>query len=211
MNTLLARLKRRILGLLSYYPCRFSKDEWDRQYSAGRWDSLRQVGELAHNSIIAGYFRYYGNKQFILDVGCGEGALQGILGADAYARYVGVDISKEAISRARSKQTPNTVFVCEDVANFAPGERFQVIVFNECLYYFDDPAGTMARYENFLCDNGVFVVSMYVEKQTRRIWKMLDAPYRVEDEAKVTNGAGISWVIKALRPRRNLSGGAAGG
>ena len=161
--------------------------------------------------MIAGYFRHYGGGQAILDVCCGEGILQQALGAGNYERYLGLDISDEAIRRAHMRQDAKTVFLREDATSFAPAGRFQVIVFNECLYYFDDPRGLMKHYQTFLGDEGVFVVSMYVEKQTRRIWKMLGSAYTVEDEVQVINGSGVSWVVKVLRPRNSPGAGAAGG
>ena len=206
---MLARLKRRILGLFFYVPCRFTKREWDSQYSAGRWDLLKRADEFAHNNMIAGYCRRYGASRSVIDLCCGEGVLQETFGAGAYERYLGVDISEEAIRRAKSRETPGTSFVCDNIATFAPAQRFDAIVFNECLYYFDAPLEVIKRYEAYLNDTGIFVVSMYVEKQTHRIWKMLDTAYAIEDAVKVTSRSGISWIVKVLRPRRHSTAGIA--
>lgn len=188
-----------LLSQVTYRPTLFTGDEWDRQYAAGRWDFLQDVRELAHHSIIAGYFRRYGFNGSVLDVCCGEGILQGILGNESYLSYVGVDISREAINKAMARANSKTTFFFGDVATFNPSQRFEVIVFNECLYYFEDPIDLLRRYENFLSEGGVFVVSMYVQRQPRRIWRMIDSLYQVEDETRVTNGAGASWSVKAIR------------
>ena len=195
------RIKNWLGGLVRYRPTRFSGNEWNLQYSTGRWDSLGNIGELAHHSIIAGYFRHYSANRSVLDVCCGEGVLQGVLGKDAYSNYVGVDISSAAIAKAEARLSANTTFFSADVAAFIPAQCFSVIVFNECLYYFEDPLAVLERYERFLCGNGVFVVSMYVQKQPARIWRMIDANYQVQDETKVTNSVGVSWTVKAIKPR----------
>ena len=36
-----------------------------------------------------------------------------------------------------------------DAAEYESDERFDVIVFNECLYYFDDPLALVRKYERF--------------------------------------------------------------
>lgn len=208
---MLTRLKRRLLGRLAYLPYLYTKQEWDAQYAAGRWDLLRRKEEFVHHNMIAGYIRRYGAGQSILDVGCGEGVLQEVLGSAAYEHYMGIDIAEEAIRRAGGKRDSRTDFACHDVRTFVPGHCYQTIVFNECLYYFEDPLGIARRYEKFLNDTGVFIVSMYAEKQNRHIWKMLDATYAVEDEVKITCGVGISWVIKVFRPGNRSNAGAAGG
>ena len=54
-----------------------------------------------------------------------------------YRRYVGVDLSEEAIAKARTRiaQTPNSSasFVVADALGYAPSEQFDVIIFNESL------------------------------------------------------------------------------
>jgi 2-polyprenyl-3-methyl-5-hydroxy-6-metoxy-1,4-benzoquinol methylase len=208
LGRVLRKIKRWMLSRFLYYPHQVSKGEWETEYFGGQWDFLRNSNELAHNSLIAGFFHHYGNGRAVLDVGCGEGVLQEILAGMSYARYLGVDLSDEAIRRAQHKQSPTTAFVSGDATRFSPSGLFDVIVFNECLYYFDDPLSVLKRYEAFLQTGGVFVVSMFVQNESRHIWRVVDASYRVQNSVSVTNETRASWVVKVLRPK--VGGGASG-
>jgi 2-polyprenyl-3-methyl-5-hydroxy-6-metoxy-1,4-benzoquinol methylase len=194
------RLKNWFYKLLKYSPEQFTKNQWNLQYSSTRWDYLRNIEESARNSIIGGYIRYKSSDCTILDVCCGEGVLQNNLGKHSYKYYVGVDISSVAIAKAEIRINENTTFICSDAETFIPSQKFSVIVFNECLYHFESHLKLLAHYESFLLDNGIFIVSMYANTQSNRIWRMLDAKYEVEDSTKVTNSAGISWIVKQLKP-----------
>jgi len=99
---------------------------WDSQYIAGKWNRLRHVEELAHYSLIAGYLRYYRSGGSILDVGCGEGILQERLSPEDYVKYVGIDISAEAIRRAGRKTDEKALFLCVDAEDYEATEPFDV-------------------------------------------------------------------------------------
>jgi len=167
---------------------------------ASRWDFLGGIEELAHHSIIAGYVRRLGSGKCILDVGCGTGTLQEILRGDSYQHYTGIDISAEAVQRASARQDARTFFVCSDVTEFTPDRAFDVIVFNECLYYLRDPVMVLKKCAAFINKGGVFIISMYAETQTRLVWNMIAAEFGIYDETHVTNRAGTSWTIKVMRP-----------
>ncbi|HEX3127388.1 MAG TPA: class I SAM-dependent methyltransferase, partial [Thermoanaerobaculia bacterium] len=134
-------------------------------------------------------------------IGCGEGILQERLDPARYSRYVGVDVSAEAIQRAAGNE--KTTFLCADAAVWQPEGTFDLVVFNECLEYFDDPLAVVRRYEPALVPGGAFLVSMFTGVETARtlrIWRWLESVYAVEDSTRVTNRAGISWILKVLKP-----------
>ncbi len=116
-----------------------SKEVWEKQYSKGQWDYLYQLEELAHYSIILGYIRNLKTGGSILDIGCGKGILQERLALYGYSKYVGIDISDNAIRQASCKANDKTTFIASDATRYSPTEAFDAIVFNEVLYYFDDP------------------------------------------------------------------------
>lgn len=192
------KLKHWLFKLLMYGQIQITREEWEAEYSNGQWDILRQIDELAHYSVIVGYCHYFKNSGAILDIGCGEGILQERLNPCKHSRYVGVDISAEVIRRASHKQDERTFFVRADASKYSPNEQFDIIVFNECLYYFENPLSIMERYERFLKKGGVFIISMYVTARTKRIWKMLDTVYSAAHEVRVSNKSGHSWTIKVL-------------
>jgi len=202
-HPLLKKLTDRLLKILPYRPVRVAKEEWDSQYSLGKWDYLRQVGELAHYSVIAGYCHYFKPGGSFLDIGCGEGILQERLCYSGYSRYAGIDISEEAICLASGRQDEKTFFVRADVSGYCPDSKSDIIIFNECLYYFQDPMSVMKRYESFLTEDGLFIVSMFATEKTGRIWKILEESYIVQDEVFVKNRSGVSWNIKVLANPKN--------
>lgn len=181
----------------SYQPHRTTIDQWERQYASGALTRYRQLDELARYSMIVGYCRYFKSMPAILDVGCGEGILQERL-RPSYSRYVGIDVSAEAIRQTLPKQDSNTVFIESDAASYTPNERFDIVVLNECLYYFENPLQIMRRLQPFLNNKGIFIASMYVEPVSLKIWKVLKGVYAVLDDVHITHESGLSWIIKVL-------------
>lgn len=194
-------LRRGLSLVLPYRRMRGGREKMDSDYTHGKWDYLRGIEELGRFSILVGYCHFLKPGGRILEIGCGEGILPERLDPARYARYVGIDVSAEAIQRARSDG--KTAFVCAEAATWEPGEAFDLIVFNECLEYFDDPLALVRRYEPGLAPGGAFLVSMFAgieTARTQRIWKWLESVYAVEDATRVTNRAGLTWVLKVLRP-----------
>jgi 2-polyprenyl-3-methyl-5-hydroxy-6-metoxy-1,4-benzoquinol methylase len=52
------------------------ESRWNREYTEGGWDWLRNIDELAHHCVLAGYVSYLKPGGSVLDVGCGEGVFQ---------------------------------------------------------------------------------------------------------------------------------------
>jgi 2-polyprenyl-3-methyl-5-hydroxy-6-metoxy-1,4-benzoquinol methylase len=180
----------------------YSPARWDREYRTDKWCYMRALPELARYSVVAGYAQYLAAQGELLDLGCGEGILQGRLGSTGYARYVGVDISRAAIDAASACDDARTQFVCADVARFEPEGLFDVIVLNEVLYYFSEPLAVLRHYERFLKPEGVFVISMFVTDETRANWQLLEADYDLIDQTYAANAkSGFAWDCRAARPR----------
>lgn len=177
-----------------YYATESSK--WEEKYKSGYWDYLDNLNELAHYSIIIGYLRHLKPGGRFLDLGCGTGVLQQRLGAENYARFVGVDFAEEAIKRANTLADDKTAFFCADINVYRPEEKFDAIIFNEVLYYLDDPIATLDYYQQFLADNGLFLISMYCQKKTQRSWDYLESRYKFADASSVTNIKGQTWISK---------------
>jgi 2-polyprenyl-3-methyl-5-hydroxy-6-metoxy-1,4-benzoquinol methylase len=180
---------------------RVSRDEWEKQYSNKEWDHLERIDELARYSVIAGYAAYFRKPDSILDIGCGKGILHGKLLPLGFSRYVGIDLSKEAIRSASACNAINTSFLCEDASHYKTDERFDVIIFNECLYYFSDPLELLKRYEQFLREDGLMIASMHDRDKTRALWAAISRRYDLLDSTSVTNRNKTSWVIACWKPR----------
>lgn len=195
--------------ILPYRKLRSSSEKLDAEYAAGKWEYLGGLEELARFSVVAGYCRFLKPGGAILELGCGEGLLLERLEERSFSRYVGVDVSAEAIRRAVNRSGGVGSFFSADAATYAPAGPFDLVVFNEVLEYFDDPLATVARYELALASDALLVVSMFDGLDTaraRHIWKRLGKRYAVVDRTRVTSAAELSWTIKVLRPAHPIGG-----
>ena len=190
----MGKIKRCLFGLGRP----ISESTWNRNYSAGGWDYLKELDELARYSIIAGYFQFFKLGGSMLDVGCGEGILPMKQGPHAYSYYVGIDASKAAIERALQRKDHKTFFLKEGVMHYTPSEPFDAIIFNEILYYCDDPLRVLEKYAPYLTKDGIFIISMKVNKTNAFIWKRLTRNYTLLDETKIANKHKLSWICKVL-------------
>ncbi len=171
---------------------------WNTQYAAGVWDRLGDLDEMAHYAVIAGYVAALKRGGAMLDIGCGDGVLLAQL-RGVYGAYLGVDFA-EPIARAQSRHaaTPAVQFAVSDINEFTTHDQFDVLVFNESLYYLHEPLRGAQRYAQLLAPDGVLVISMHVTPRTTALWTEIDAAFRVLDAVTVTNARGTSWVVKAL-------------
>jgi 2-polyprenyl-3-methyl-5-hydroxy-6-metoxy-1,4-benzoquinol methylase len=192
----------RAATLLQWIPKRYRPADrvtLDTEYARGDWAYLSSLNELAHYSIIVGYCRYLNPRSAILDVCCGEGNLQRML-QPSYSRYLGVDLSEIAVARAAPRGDSNTAFVQGDANTFVPDGRFDVIIFNECLGYFERPLAVVRRYEDFLTPGGLFIVSNVVRRRTRPARTQVVPAYRTLGRVSISNSQGINWDLAVLEP-----------
>jgi 2-polyprenyl-3-methyl-5-hydroxy-6-metoxy-1,4-benzoquinol methylase len=195
--------KRWASAILPYRPT--DGRNLNAEYARGDWSYLRNDSELARFYVISGYIQHYSPNARVLEIGCGEGILQERLCTGTFSRYLGVDISTEAIAKANAKANDRISFLAADANTFTPGEQFDVVVFNECLEYFRDPLAAVRRYESALTKNGVMIVSMFAGVETMRtnkIWKVLRTRYRFRQETQVGTTSGYVWNIKVTTPVR---------
>ncbi len=170
---------------------------WNQQYQDGRWDLLAESDESVRYAVLDGLARARKPRASILDVGCGEGLLQRRL--TGYQRYLGIDVSEVAISRAREREDPRTRFIAADAARFSPEQLFDVIIFNESLYYFANPLAVLEHYRQFLESGGVFLISMFCTRRSGAIARLLERRYPSLQENRIRNPRG-EWLCIVLGP-----------
>jgi 2-polyprenyl-3-methyl-5-hydroxy-6-metoxy-1,4-benzoquinol methylase len=192
---------RWLARLLPYGHNAITADQWQQEYANGRWDYLHHIGQMARYSMIVGYYQHFKPGGSVLDLGCGDGVLLSRLKPFGYSRYVGVDLSPEAIARVTTRDANDCLLVA-DIEEYEPDQRFDVIIFNECLYYFAEPCEVIKRYERYLEPGGIFLVSLYVTEMNRHIWKMLECEFLVQDSIQLTHQSGTAWRVQALQPRQ---------
>jgi 2-polyprenyl-3-methyl-5-hydroxy-6-metoxy-1,4-benzoquinol methylase len=194
-----------------------SPAKWDREYACGAWGRLFDEGELVRYEEIVRFVMAHGDGPSVLDVGCGSGRLFGLLRSARISRYVGVDLSAEAlaqIDRAGAENLASFRLEAHDAGTWEPqaGERFDVIVLNEVLYYMKEPARILARYARMLEPEGVLVVSLLDSLAIRSLWRKIEADFETVERVRAANRRGgppskfllrlfQSWDVRKLRPR----------
>ncbi len=136
------------------------KLKWDYKYRKGKWDYMGN--EKQRYATIVTFIKESGiDKPKILDLGCGYGALNQYLNENDYGYLEGIDLSCNAIQRAKDKNYPNAEFQVADIHQFIPNEKFDIIVFNEVLYYLDNQLEIVSKFSNYFNDEGYFIFSFY--------------------------------------------------
>jgi 2-polyprenyl-3-methyl-5-hydroxy-6-metoxy-1,4-benzoquinol methylase len=185
---------------LPYQKHDVSRERWEGEYDNGSWNHLENPRELVRYSAVIGYYNHYRPGGSVLDVGCGAGVLQRRLRLFGYAYYLGIDLSERAIAQAqRLANDPRAEFRWADTELYTPQDTFDVIIFNEVLYYLTDPVGVVQRLASALSPEGIAVISMLRRASGKRIWQALDRVVRIEDAVQVRNQNGVTWDIKIFR------------
>jgi 2-polyprenyl-3-methyl-5-hydroxy-6-metoxy-1,4-benzoquinol methylase len=174
------------------------KRMWDSQYASGFGHQSNLPQEQEHHQTLVDFMVSAHKNKTILDVGCGEGVLLDYLDRCGYQKYVGIDFSDVALRNASKRANSKVSFVSGLAETFVPEGQFDSIVFDESLYYFEDPLQVIRRYARYLTPDGVMLVSLFTK--TGRI-KLLAAEiskgFGVTRNASVTNGTG-TWECSML-------------
>jgi 2-polyprenyl-3-methyl-5-hydroxy-6-metoxy-1,4-benzoquinol methylase len=181
------------------------KGAWEEQYRRGGWAFMRELDELARYAVIAAFAERLAPGGALLDVGAGEGLLVDHLHAGRYRRYLGLDLAEAAVAEAQARAAETVSFRAGDAEGEPPAGPWDVIVFNESVYYFRDPLATVARYEAELAPGGAFVVSTFRSRRADAIARALLRRYRLLEATVVSNRKG-SWVVRVLAPPAGTAG-----
>lgn len=157
---------RKITSFLKAYgPSNIKKLLWDKEFASTKWNFIDHTeGDCVYENL-----EKYARNGSILDLGCGPGNTANEVTDSAYQKYVGVDISEEALAKGRKRtiatgRESKNVFVRADFVNYTPIEKFDVILFRESMYHV--PMGkiksTLDRLSGYLKEGGVFVIRMYM-------------------------------------------------
>lgn len=192
----------RAVGALAGSPAVPSREAWESQYENGEWTRLNDLSEQAHNGVVLSYIAYLRPVSSILEIGCGEGILLPRLRQIGYRSYTGVDISEVAIGKAGQFRDQKTAFLVGDAEAYQPNAAFDVIVLNECIYYFVEPIRSLQQYANCLAPGGLFVISLFDKYRTRPIRRSLKSVFRLVDETVISNAKG-TWYCLVLSPKES--------
>ncbi len=207
MNSYLSRIKARLNYVLYAiflsrlgFGNRVSKDVWEEQYTDGTWNYLFSEDEAAHYFSICFQIKKYAKSFSILDIGCGNGVLYDYLSKNLNSAliYEGIDISENAVKAAKEKfhsaEFRKTDYDYEELT-----KKFDVLVFNETLYYFTKPMKTLEKaFSINLHADGFAVVSMCEDEKHNYLWERIGAKYKILAAETVENKKGQKWTIKTI-------------
>lgn len=197
---LAAYLPEAVVAVLPYYPQRHDIESAEGQHNSGYWDYLNAGYEAARYGIISAYLKHYAEGASVLDVGCGKGILVHHLPLDRIQSYQGIDIAPSAIKAAQQRfDNPKLKFEEADVMTYSPNGLYKLMVFNEMLYYFENPIALIRRYSQQLEHNGYIVVSLFDMLKSRKIQDRLDEILLLVSRARAINHFGHSWTISVYQ------------
>lgn len=208
-----ARIKTYLLQKLIRDPAGYGrpvpKEVFDQEYRSGAWDHFFGFAELPRHLVLAGLIRHLSVEQpAVLDLGCGSGRLASLYAAHPFSRYLGVDVSGEAIVRARALGLPRMEFAEGNYETWRPDGQFDAIVFNECIGYARDPAATLAAFIPYLRPRGSFFLSHFRFGNYRAQWRRLATVCAVTHATAVMSADGRQvWDLKVLQPRKATAPG----
>lgn len=95
----------------------------------------------------------------VLEVGCGAGFSVKYLNKP-YSAYVGVDYSQGLIDYANQyNSNPKAQFICSNIKEYQPEEKFDVIFMIGVLHHFDEMQSILAHIVSFLKPGGGLVAN----------------------------------------------------
>lgn len=185
---------------------------WDKLYADGCWDFMQRIEEVARYGIVQAYCRAAGAPdKKVLDVGCGDGSLTSWLALDGYAQYLGIDISAVAVESATKRfGNSQTRFESCNFQSQGVDGKFDVIIFNESLFYFSPVAPVLSKAKEALNGGGHLVVSMfnaeykkddYRADARKAIWDAVDnAGFQTQDQVRLRQESkGLEYVVRLAK------------
>lgn len=183
------------------------RERWEQQYTRGDWDHLSS--EVPRYGVLCSYMKHLGHPISLLDIGCGEGLILRFCDREWLVKYTGLDISQTALDRIKTL-LPADRLICSTLEEFSTDQKFDVILFNEVLYYTTDPESHLKKFRNFLNPNGLFLISTWKKSgwfsrnnpSVRAVWRLIEkCQLKKIDEVVInTIPRRSSWKIALLQP-----------
>lgn len=142
---------------------------WNWEFRSGQWQFLENSGERPLYEVLIRFL----HGGHLLDLGCGNGAARCELPAGSMSRYVGVDLSSEAIRRTaeRSSALPDLTdgqsLIVGDIADpgvlSQAGGPFDVVLLRESIYFVkvERVAEFLSHAAELLAPEGVIVIKIH--------------------------------------------------
>jgi len=180
-------------------------ETWNGYYETGVYDGLLRPERRHQHRLLAALVAEACPQGRVLEIGCGDGAFYESLRLYGPRRYLGVDISETAIHRLQARRGADAGDVAFRVgvgeAYDAGTERFDAIVFTDCIEYLGALPPLFAHYTPYLADGGRFAALQWLAPRPIALWTEIRALLDIEDEAVVQTRWGGAWHLWTARPR----------
>ena len=143
---------------------------FDEKFRSGQWNfSSDQSSELVQ------VVEQYAGGGDILMLGCGTGSIVDALDPRKFATFMGIDISSEAITRARQRATEKVRFETGDILRYECPKDYRVILFSESIYYIKPwrRKQLLKRLQQNLAPGGAIIVTIAQPKRYSGILAMI--------------------------------------
>jgi 2-polyprenyl-3-methyl-5-hydroxy-6-metoxy-1,4-benzoquinol methylase len=164
--------------------------KWDWEYSHGVWDFLHNESEVPRLETLSKMITGKPVKT-ILEIGSGEGLLGKYLPKSAYNHFLGIDISKEAIEKAKVYQSAKMIYLPANMETYKATESFDLVIFNECLYYANNPIKLFNRYLQFVRPSGFIITSIADHPKHQKLLIKLRKQFNCIQSETTNTGSGI--------------------
>ncbi len=179
-------------------------DEYYQDVNTG-WAVMNSFADAGRYGALAEWIRRLAPRGAVLDIGAGNGLLAEAL-ASHDVDYLGVDIAAQTVAAVQARLgRPNRRFVVGDATSYVPEHHYPLIIFNDMLYYLEQPVYHVQRLCAFLEPGGTIIVAMYLHWPQIRLLHDLCSAFDVVEQTFIHNSAGRSFVHAALKPRAQLA------
>ena len=129
------------------------------------------------------------NKKYsnILEIGCGEGMHTNYL-LNISKKIISLDISKNAINKAKKKNIKNVKFHNNIIEKFKTNEKIDLIIASEVIYYIKDIKKFIDSIERFKTN---YIITYYAYENYRLKKYFVDNNYDIE----IFNAYDQKWFI----------------
>lgn len=201
LSKIIRYLRRRFIDAPRGFGHPVPAEAFDAEFRSGHWRLLDSPDEKARYAALVALIRTRCAKPRLLDAGCGSGRLAACFAAGELTSYHGVDLSAEAIRHAHGQAPAGALLEQGNLETWTPPAPYDVIVINEVMGYFHDPAATLARLARALAPDGVLIVSLYRWGNAPAIWQRLATHFTTLQATTIANtGGDKTWDIRMLVP-----------
>lgn len=174
-------------------------DYWDERFENVYCCVLENPSEMGRHGVIAEIINRTVAKGNILDVGCGTGILSELVDFKRF-KYLGIDVSKVALSTAKEKRMrPNVKFQLASIESFVPQQKFAAIVFNEVLYYVDYK-NVMRQISGWVSGQKLIITSIFDFDEGRELRNWFQINTNIISEIIIENPKdNLKWHVNALK------------